>query len=154
MDRRIQQKPVAISETAVGTKELNEAMAADRLREPFDQQKFQAVLDEIIHKFKAMHKNMEISILRQPFSIDGEKVTFFLSGEIQADLFLKVRPAITVLIRDSLKNQKVDLAFEIKEEAVNATPKLYTSTDKLNYLREKSPALKELQKRFGLETDF
>ena len=93
-------------------------------------------------------------MLRQPYKIVGEKVIFFLSGEIQTDIFLKIRPEITRLIRESLKNDTLDLAFEIKEDAVSATAKLYTSTDKLNYLREKSPALKELQKRFGLETDF
>lgn len=97
---------------------------------------------------------MEISILRQPFEVTGEKMVFFLSGEIQKDLFLKIRQEVTLLIRERLKNHKVDLSFEIREDAVSPSRKLYTSTDKLNYLREKSPALKELQQRFGLETDF
>ena len=154
MDRLIQKKPVALSEPAVGAKEANATVLVDRLREPFDQQMFQVVLDDMILKFKSLHKNMEISMLRQPYKIVGEKVIFFLSGEIQTDIFLKIRPEITRLIRESLKNDTLDLAFEIKEDAVSAAAKLYTSTDKLNYLRAKSPALKELQKRFGLETDF
>lgn len=97
---------------------------------------------------------MEISILRQPFEVTGEKVVFFLSGEIQKDLFLKIRQEVTLLLREGLKNYRADLGFEIKEDAVSPSRKLYTSSDKLNYLREKSPALKELQQRFGLETDF
>lgn len=97
---------------------------------------------------------MEISLLRQTFEIRDEKVVFFLNGEIQKDIFLSVRSEITALIRQNLRNTKMYLDYEIKEQAADTSIKLYTSTDKLNYLKEKSPALKELQKRFGLETDF
>jgi len=126
----------------------------DRPREPFNAGKVQAVLEDIIYTFKEQGKNMEISILRQPFDVSSEKVVFFLSGEIQKDLFSKIRQEVTLLMREGLKNHGVDLGFEIKEDAVSPSKKLYTSSDKLNYLREKSPALKELQQRFGLETDF
>lgn len=111
-------------------------------------------MEDIIYTFREQGKNMEISILRQPFEVLEEKVVFFLSGEIQKDLFLKIRQEVTLLMREGLKNHKADLGFEIREDAVSSAKKLYTSTDKLNYLREKSPALKELQQRFGLETDF
>lgn len=126
----------------------------DRPRESFNAGKVQAVLEDIIYTFREQGKNMEISILRQPFEVLEEKVVFFLSGEIQKDLFLKIRQEVTLLMREGLKNHKADLGFEIREDAVSSAKKLYTSTDKLNYLREKSPALKELQQRFGLETDF
>lgn len=111
-------------------------------------------MEDIIYSFREEGKNMEISILRQPFEVSGEKVVFFLSGDIQKDLFLKIRQEVTLLVREALKNHHTDLGYEIREDAVSPSRKLYTSTDKLNYLREKSPALKELQQRFGLETDF
>lgn len=154
MNRRLKEKPAPTNEpegkSDVETPISNEA----KPREPFNVSVVQAALEDIIYTFKQQGKNMEISILRQPFEVSGEKVVFLLSGDIQKDLFLKIRQEVTLLIRESLKNHKADLSFEIKEDAVSAAQKLYTSTDKLNYLREKSPALKELQQRFGLETDF
>jgi len=41
-----------------------------------------------------------------------------------------------------------------QEEAVDEKGKLYTSTDKLKFLREKHPALMELQRKFDLDIDF
>ncbi len=97
---------------------------------------------------------MEVAVLKQPLQLIDEEVTFLLSGDLQNDIFQKVKPELTGLLRRRLQNYKVDVFSEIKEDAASSGSKLYTSTDKLNYLREKSPALKELQKRFGLETDF
>lgn len=154
VNRRLKEKPVPAKES--GEKAAKEVTnpKETRPREPFNSGKVQAVLEDIIYAFKEQGKNMEISILRQPVEVTGEKVVFFLNGEIQKDIFSKIRQEITLLLRKGLKNYNVDLSFEIKEDAVSPAQKLYTSTDKLNYLREKSPALKELQQRFGLETDF
>lgn len=154
VDRLIREKPLAVKGSTKTEAEVRDTEVLDKSHEPFDEFMFQDVLEKIIHDFKEEHKNMEISMLRQPFKVREDKVVFFLNGEIQKDIFLRIRPDITGLIRKSLQNFKIDLAFEIKEDAENPAKKLYTSTDKLNYLREKSPALKELQKRFGLETDF
>jgi hypothetical protein len=97
---------------------------------------------------------METAVIKQPFEINGQQVLFFLNGEIQKDIFLKLKPELTLLLRQSLQNYKVEISFKIKEEVGSNVRRLYTSTEKLMYLREKSAALKELQKRFGLETDF
>lgn len=120
----------------------------------FDQSKIQEVLDKVIQEFKEMGNNMEISVIRQPFEIRGEKIIFLLNGEIQKDIFVKLRPELTGRLRRFLQNRNVEVSFQINPQPVSTASKLYTSTDKLLYLREKSPALKELQKRFGLETDF
>lgn len=154
VNRLLKEKPPSVQEQQKNIKEEADTALEQEPRNPFDEQKLQGVLEEIILDFKEKGKNMETAILKRPFGVNKERITFFLNGEIQKDIFLKIRHEITLLIRKSLDNHKVDLAFEIKEDTVNPSKMLYTSTDKLNYLREKSAALRELQNRFGLETDF
>jgi len=121
---------------------------------PFDKGRFGAMLEEVVSEFKQQKKHLECTVLKQPFEVEGHKVTFLLNGELQEHLFNKLKPELVGIVKKKLQNDLVELAFEIREEAVSEEKKLYTSTDKLAYLTKKSPALKELQKRFGLETDF
>lgn len=119
-----------------------------------DQPAIQEVLDKIIFEFKEKGKHMEMAVIRQPFTVEGNRILFLLDGGIQKDIFEKIKPALTGMLKRSLQPVQLEVAFQIKPPSAGAAGKLYTSTDKLRYLREKSPALKELQKRFGLETDF
>jgi DNA polymerase-3 subunit gamma/tau len=124
------------------------------LAELFDLTKLQEVLFEIAEEYRSNHKNLELTVLKQPVSLDNETVTFHLNGEIQQDIFLKIKTDILSKLRRKLNNYSIHIEQEIKEEELDGKRKLYTSSDKLSYLIEKSPALIELQKRFGLETDF
>jgi hypothetical protein len=125
-----------------------------QMEEPFDFHKVQGTVNDIIYDYKEQGKSMELAVLKQPIELKGNLVTFQLSGEIQKDIFTKAKPDILKFLRKKLNNYTIELDYQINAEAVSPGRKLYTSTDKLTYLREKSPALKELQKRFGLETDF
>lgn len=97
---------------------------------------------------------MEVALLKQPWELQGERVHFLLSNDLQQEIFSKCKPELTGFFRKKLQHARVEVTFEIQIEAVNQSKNLYTSSDKLRYLLEKSPALKELQKRFDLETDF
>jgi len=112
------------------------------------------VVEDVLQEYKKLGKSMEAAVVKQPFEIDQEKIVFFLQGELQKDIFIKLKPELTGFLKKGLQNHSLEISYEIREEVANTASKLYTSTDKLRYLREKSPALKELQKRFGLETDF
>jgi DNA polymerase-3 subunit gamma/tau len=95
-----------------------------------------------------------MTVLKQQVILEGETITFQLNGEIQEGIFQKIKPEILQILRRKLNNYNIHLDAIIKEEEVSGKRKLYTSTDKLNYLLEKSPALEDLKRRFGLETDF
>ncbi len=122
--------------------------------EPFDFEKLRSVILDIIQEFKLNHKNLETTVLKQPFELAEEKVLFYVSGEIQEGVFQKIKPEVIKLLRKKLNNNQVTLHVEIREDQSHQKNKLYTSTDKLNFLKQKSKAFSELQKRFGLETDF
>jgi len=155
--RKVHEKPAEVlssvskessSEEATSTEEISQ------IEEAFDFHKVQGVVNDIMYDYKEQGRSMELAVLKQPFELKGKEVIFQLAGEIQKDIFAKAKPDILKFLRKKLNNYKIDLDFEINVEAVSPGKKLYTSTDKLTYLRDKSPALKELQKRFGLETDF
>ncbi|TVP52903.1 MAG: DNA polymerase III subunit gamma/tau [Mongoliibacter sp.] len=120
-----------------------------------DKNKIQDALDEIIEEFKTKGKSLEITVLKQPFILEDQKIKFKLMGEIQEDVFQKMKPELLKQLRQKLNNATLLVHAEITEETDDpSVRKLYTNSDKFSFLLEKSPALKELQKRFGLETDF
>jgi hypothetical protein len=125
-----------------------------QLAEIFDYDKLKSVIQEIIEDLKSQHKTLEMTVFKQSFTLEGETITFHLNGDIQQDIFLKIKNDILGILRRKLNNYSIHLESEIKEDDERSKKKLYTSTDKLHYLLEKSPALAELKKRFGLETDF
>lgn len=120
----------------------------------FDKEKLSNVLVGIIQSFKEEHRNLEAVALNQPFELEGEKAVFHLVSDIQAGIFQKIKQEITTELRRKLNNYNLQIEFEVREEVKDDKKRLYTSTDKLHYLREKSDLLDELLNRFKLETDF
>lgn len=128
---------------------------SEQLAEIFDIAKLKFEINEIIEDYKLQHRSLEMTVLKQPVTLDDETITFQLNGEIQEGIFQKIKPDILQILRRKLNNYSIHIDAVIKEEEENnGKRKLYTSTDKLNYLLEKSPALADLKRRFGLETDF
>ncbi|MCH6234570.1 DNA polymerase III subunit gamma/tau [Cognataquiflexum rubidum] len=134
--------------------ELESAKQSNQLAEIFDLAKVKSEINEIIEDYKVHHRSLEMTVLKQPAILEGETITFQLNGEIQEGIFQKIKPEILQILRRKLNNYSIHLDAVIKEEEPNGKRKLYTSTDKLNHLLEKSPALGDLKRRFGLETDF
>tara|TARA_R110002124_G_scaffold55708_5_gene157780 strand:+ start:4757 stop:5146 length:390 start_codon:yes stop_codon:yes gene_type:complete len=123
-------------------------------KQPLNLDTIKGLFEEILEDFKKDHKNMEMALLNQPFELRNREVVFMLSSGLHEDLFPKLKPELTGILRRKLRQPDVEVTFEITEQAVDPLKNLYTSREKLTYLMEKSPALKELKKRFGLEADF
>lgn len=105
--------------------------------------------------FKKVGKNLELAILDQEIKVrDGGELVLEVVGHMQEEIAGKMKPELVSLIRQFTGVDRVVISVELKEEVESNTPKLYTNSDKFNYLREKHPALAELQRKFGLETDF
>lgn len=97
---------------------------------------------------------MELAILGEAIRIKLDAVILEVVGHVQEEIALKMKPELVRIIRElgNVNHFKVEL--EVKEELESERNKLYTSTDKFNFLKEKHAALGEFQRRFGLETDF
>jgi len=59
---------------------------------------------------------------------------------------------ITAFLREKLKNTSIMVAGELQKEESQRT--LYTDREKLDYLMQRNPHLKELKDRLGLDTDY
>ena len=105
--------------------------------------------------FRNAGRNMELAILDQSIKVrDGGEVILEVMGHVQEEIAGKMKPDLVSLIRQFTGAERVVIALEVKEEVDNGKPKLYTNSDKLNYLRQKHPALAEFQRKFGLDVDF
>lgn len=120
----------------------------------FDAEKLSMVLASLVNGLKEDHRNLEAVALNQPFHLEGEKAIFHLVSDIQAGIFQKIKQEITNDLRRKLNNYNLQIDCEVREEVKDDKRRLYTSTDKLHYLREKSELVGELLNRFKLETDF
>lgn len=136
------------------TKEVVSDLDESLPRQPLNSDTVKTIFEEVLVEFKQDHKNMEMALLSQPFELRGLEVVFMLSLGLHEDLFPKLKPELTGILRRKLRHPDVEVTFEITKEVKDPLKNLYTSREKLTYLMEKSPALKELKKRFGLQADF
>nr|WP_139235897.1 hypothetical protein [Algoriphagus locisalis] len=165
------QKTIAIPKNLGQTKQLAEQKAKEELQnaktkvsEEVVEVKVegrdltQAILDEVFTQvkehFQKLGKSMEVAILGQAMKMKDGAVVLDVMGHVQEELALKMKPELVRIVRELGNVNHFRVEIEIKEELESERNKLYTSTDKFNFLKEKHAALGEFQRRFGLETDF
>ena len=118
----------------------------------------QELLDQSIFSiqevYRTAQKNLELAILDQKIKVQEGELILKVNGSIQEDIALKMKPELVSLVRKFTGTSTFTITVIQQEEAPNENGKLYTSTDKLKFLREKHPALVELQRKFDLDVDF
>ena len=165
------QKTISIPKNLQHTKQLAEQKAKEELHQVRSQVSEevievkvegrdlnQEILDEMFSQvkdhFQKLGKSMELAILGQAMKMKGDAVVLDVMGHVQEELALKMKPELVRIIREIGNVNHFKVEIELKEELESERNKLYTSTDKFNFLKEKHAALGEFQRRFGLETDF
>jgi len=118
------------------------------------QEKLDEVMPRVLDHFKSQNKVLELAILNQPSKMDEHEICFEVMGHVQEEIAQKMKPELLSLIRDLTGAGKIAIKLVVKEELESTSNKLYTSSDKFRFLKEKHPALAEFQRKFGLETDF
>ena len=119
----------------------------------------QSMMDTCVYQVKEHYrqagKSLECAILDQKIQVsDSGVMTLQVTGSIQEEIANKMRPDLVGLIRQLTGAGQLSVQVVQAEEVQDDRPKLYTNTDKLNYLKQKHPALAELQRKFGLDVDF
>lgn len=149
MDEKARLQAVVIEEKKAELQESQSGPVESLTQEFFDQ-----VLPKILENFKSQNRGMELAILNQPIKVLGNEICLEIMGHVQEEIALKMKPDLLSMIRDLTGIKRVLLKLEVKEEIETGKNKLYTSSDKFNFLKDKHGALAEFQRRFGLETDF
>ena len=119
------------------------------------QQLLDAHIFSIQEHFRNADKKFELAILDQPIEVrSGGEIALKVAGSVQEEIANKMKPELLGLIRKLTNASQLSIAVEQAEEVLSDKPNLYTNSDKLRYLRDKHPALAELQRKFGLDVDF
>ena len=118
----------------------------------------QDMLDQAIFSiqevYRMANKNLELTLLDQEIQVKQREMILMVTGSIQEDIALKMKPELVGLVRKFTGATTFSITIVQQEEIPDEKGKLYTSTDKLKFLREKHPALMELQRKFDLDVDF
>ena len=118
----------------------------------------QDMLDQAIFSIQEVYrnanKNLELTLLDQEIQVKQGEMILMVTGSIQEDIALKMKPELVGLVRKFTGATTFSITIVQQEEIPDEKGKLYTSTDKLKFLREKHPALMELQRKFDLDVDF
>ncbi len=148
LDEKTRQQAVVQEKKA----ELQESQSGSL--ENLTQEFFDQILPKILENFKSQNRGMELAILNQKIRVLRNEICIEIIGNVQEEIALKMKPDLLGMIRDLTGVSRISLKLEVKEESDGGNNKLYTSTDKFNFLKNKHGALAEFQRRFGLETDF
>lgn len=149
MDEKARQQAVVIEEKKAELQESQSGPIENLTQEFFDQ-----ILPKILENFKSQNRGMELAILNQPIKVVGNEICIEITGHVQEEIALKMKPDLLSMIRDLTGIKRVLLKLDVKEEIETGKNKLYTSSDKFTFLMDRHASLAEFQKRFGLETDF
>jgi DNA polymerase III subunit gamma/tau len=87
-----------------------------------------------------------LPILKENFLIE---VNF--QNELQEDIFKKIKPEILSFLKRNLLNNEINIEAKVLEEDSSNQKKLYTDSEKFNYLAEKNPDLAVFKQKFNLD---
>ena len=122
--------------------------------QPVSLTKLEEVWQEFIKERRALGKEIEYVLLNQPIKLeeDGVTIPLIFISPIQEDQFNGVRADLLQRLRRRLENSQVNVKTTVIKEEQDRRP--YTPSEKLNYLSEKHPLLRELTQRMGLDPDY
>jgi hypothetical protein len=107
---------------------------------------------EFITIKKENGKDQEIMLLKEPYTLEANKVVVKLSNEVLNITFNHLKADLQGFLRKALKNNKIVLEAIVEETA--REDMIYTNKEKFAHLAKKHPVLKDLQEKLGLDPDY
>ena len=121
---------------------------------PTDPALLQRVWQELAEERRAQDRMSEFWVLNRPVTANDEHhIDLAVDNPIQVDQFNDMRVEFLAQLRRRTGNPRLNVQPVVTTAAPTAR-KLYTSTDKFEYLAERFPALREAKQRLGLEAEF
>ncbi|ALW83767.1 DNA polymerase III subunit gamma/tau [Hymenobacter sedentarius] len=121
---------------------------------PIDPALLQRVWQELAEERRAQDRMSEFWVLNRPVTANAEHmIELSVDNPIQVDQFNDMRVEFLAELRRRTGHPRLTVQPVVATAAPTAR-KLYTATDKFEYLAERFPALREAKQRLGLEADF
>lgn len=90
--------------------------------------------------------------MSQPIVLDGTTVTISLTNPAQESLLTTMKQELISYLRDALNNDHILVEGEVRP--IEDQKMIYSADEKLEFLANKNPEIRELARRFGLDPDF
>ncbi|UOR04111.1 DNA polymerase III subunit gamma/tau [Hymenobacter aerilatus] len=121
---------------------------------PVDAEVLHRVWNELKEERKAQERMSEYMVLNRPVQANERHVIeLIVDNPVQVDQFNEFRAELLTELRRRTGYPRLTVQVGVAPQAQTAR-KLYTSSDKFEYLAEKFPMLHEMKQRLGLDTDF
>jgi DNA polymerase-3 subunit gamma/tau len=121
---------------------------------PINADLLQRVWQELAEERRAQDRMSEYWVLNRPVTANAEhNIELAVDNPIQVDQFNEMRVEFLAELRRRTGHPRLTVQPVVTAAAPTAK-KLYTATDKFEYLAERFPALREAKQRLGLEADF
>jgi DNA polymerase-3 subunit gamma/tau len=137
------------SEPDTNIKEHNDEPTSE---ESFSKEDLDKHWQEFIALKKENGKDQEIILLKEPYTLEDNKVVVKLSNEVLNITFSHLKADLQAFLRKALKNKKITLEAIVEETA--REDMIYTNKEKFAHLAKKHPVLKDLQDKLGLDPDY
>ena len=109
---------------------------------------------EMAEERRAQERMSEYTLLNRPITAGPDhRIELTVDNPVQEDQFNEMRTEFLIELRRRTGHPRLNVV-PVVAQAAPTTRKLYTATDKFEYLAERFPALREAKQRLGLEADF
>ncbi len=144
--------------------EKNEKPEADKVQplqpDPFtteDQEFAPEELEEYWEKYgqkiKSQGRDSEFTVLSQEKILSANNVVEVrLRSPLQQDILERFRIDLTQYLRQKLQNNKINIKATVLTH--QESKMIYTAKEKFEHLAQKNPAVRKLQEKLGLDTEF
>jgi len=120
---------------------------------PFTGEQLVAAWKEFVVRVEAPQLNAALST-REPSLSDDWTVNYMLDNETQRErLVLEVKPKLLGFLRRTLRNERIEVEFQIAEGDDALPRKPYSDTEKWQAMVDENPSLALFKKMFGLDFD-
>jgi hypothetical protein len=121
--------------------------------QPFTAEQLVAAWKEFVLRVESPQLNAALSS-REPSLGDSWMVNYMLDNETQRErLVLEVKPKLLGFLRRTLRNERIEVEFQIAEGDDALPRKPYSDSEKWQAMVEANPSLALFKKMFGLDFD-
>ena len=141
------------TESKSGRGELPQPPSSIKTNKEFDPEDLEKYWESYGQKIKSQGRDSEFNVLTQEITLKQDQVVEVnLKSTIQQDILERFRMDLTQYLRQKLQNNKINIKANVLPQ--EESKMIYTAKEKFEHLAQKNPAVRTLQKKLGLDTDF
>ncbi len=119
----------------------------------FTIEELQEAWNEFLAGLKSAGKDRECTLMGKNYTVEeGNRIIIEIDNLLEDDILNWFKADLISFLHKKLANRQITIETRVKKSATGL--KLYTSTDKFNYLSKKYPALNSLKSKLGLDPEF